>query len=146
MTDGRVSEDAREGPPPRGATGAKIAVVDDEADVCAVVAAILESAGYTPVVTSDAREAAALIRREQPALALVDIAMPYLDGYALAAALQADPATRSCAVVFITGMLAFSQRVQAFRTGARDYVTKPFTPERLLATVARALQGRPAAT
>lgn len=123
--------------------GPKIVVVDDETEMCAMLAAILADAGYTPIVTSEPREAVQLVRREQPALVLVDIGMPYMDGYAVASALREDPATRECAVVFITGHLAFSDRVQAFRTGARDYITKPFTNARLLATVARALQKRP---
>jgi len=79
------------------------------------------------------------IRRENPALVLVDISMPNMDGYAVMEALRGDPATRSCPVIFITGHFAFTQRVQAFRSGARDYLTKPFTPETLLAKIARVL-------
>ena len=140
-SDPRASHDSSS--PRPTPMGAKIVVIDDETAVCAMLAAILADAGYTPVVTSDSREAVQLVRRERPALVLVDIAMPYVDGYAVASALREDPLTRDCAVVFITGHLAFSNRVQAFRTGARDYVTKPFTSARLLATVARALQKRP---
>jgi CheY-like chemotaxis protein len=54
-------------------------------------------------------------------------------------ALQADPDTSGCPVMFITGNLAFSQRMQAFQRGVRDYVAKPFTAEKLLAKIARVL-------
>ena len=124
----------------RSQTGEKIVVVDDEPGVCALVSDILADAGYRPTVTSDPREALQLIRRERPALVLVDIGMPYVDGHALARAIHEDPETQGATVVFITGLISFSERMKAFRTGARDYVTKPFTPERLLATVARALR------
>jgi len=119
--------------------GPTIVVVDDETGVCSLVESILAEAGYTPVVTSDPRTALELVRRENPALVLVDISMPYMDGYAVMEALRGDPATRSCPVIFITGHLAFTERLQAFRRGARDYVAKPFTPEKLLAKIARIL-------
>ena len=124
--------------------GTTIAVVDDEIGLCALVETILADAGYTPVTTSDSRSALELVRREKPALLLVDISMPYMDGYAVMDALRGDPATRSCPVIFITGHLAFTERVQAFRRGARDYLAKPFTPEKLLAKIARVLASEPA--
>jgi CheY-like chemotaxis protein len=114
-------------------------VVDDEAAVCSLVESILADAGYKALATSDPRAALELVRRENAALVLVDISMPHMDGYAVMEALRGDPATRSCPVIFITGHLAFTERVQAFRSGARDYLTKPFTPETLLAKVARVL-------
>jgi CheY-like chemotaxis protein len=122
-----------------GNIGRKIAVVDDEPSMCAMVASILEEAGYAPAVTTDPRTAVDLVRREKPVLVLVDISMPHMDGYALMEALQADPATSGCPVMFITGNLAFSQRMQAFQRGVRDYVAKPFTAEKLLAKIARVL-------
>jgi len=122
-----------------GKQGPTIVVVDDEPGMCSLVKSILEEAGYMPVVTSDSRTALELVRRENPALALVDISMPHMDGYAVMEALRSDPATSSCPVIFITGHLAFTERVQAFRHGARDYIAKPFTPEKLLAKIARVL-------
>src|SRR5262245_56611401 len=107
--------------------------------MCDLVSHILSEAGYTALVVSDPREALALIQREQASLVLIDIGMPYIGGHELADAIQADPATRACTVVFMTGRISFTGRMRAFRTGARDYLTKPFTPERLLATVGRAL-------
>ncbi len=120
----------------------KIVVVDDEPSMCAMVASMLADAGYAAAVTTDSRTAVELVRREQPVLVLADISMPHMDGYALMEALQADPATSGCPVVFITGNLAFSERMQAFQRGARDYVAKPFTAEKLLAKIARVLSDR----
>ena len=116
-----------------------IVVVDDEPSMCATVASILEEGGYAPTVTTDPRTAVDLVRREHPVLVLADISMPFMDGYALMEALQGDPATSGCPVVFITGNLAFTQRMLAFQRGVRDYVAKPFTAEKLLAKIARVL-------
>lgn len=121
--------------------GPTIAVVDDDVGMCGVVADILAAAGYTPVVTSDPRTALELVRHEKPALVLADISMPFMDGYAVIEALRADPETCACPVIFITGHLSFSDRQQAFRRGARDYVTKPIAPSKLLAKIARVLSG-----
>jgi len=120
----------------------KIVVVDDEPAMCAVVEDMLAEAGYATAVTSDPRAAVELIRREKPALVLADISMPYMDGYAVMEAMRSDPATSTCPVIFITGHLAFSERMLAFRRGVRDYVAKPFTSEKLLAKVARVLNDR----
>src|SRR5882762_11526134 len=110
--------------------------------MCSLLESILGEAGYNPVVTSDPRRVLELVRRENPALVLVDISMPHMDGYAVMDALRDDPATSACPVIFITGHLAFTERVQAFRRGARDYVAKPFTAEKLLAKIARVLDDR----
>jgi len=127
----RVPESKRQGP--------TIVVVDDEIRMCSLVESILADAGYNPVVTSDPRVALELVRRENAALLLVDISMPHMDGYAVMDALRGDPVTSACPVIFMTGHLAFTERVQAFRRGARDYVAKPFTAEKLLAKIARVL-------
>jgi len=119
--------------------GTTIVIVDDEVQMCALLHTILAAAGYNPIATSDSRAAVELVRREKPALVLVDISMPHMDGYGGMDALRGDPATSSCPVIFITGHLAFTERLQAFRHGALDYVAKPFTPEKLLRKVARAL-------
>jgi CheY-like chemotaxis protein len=117
----------------------KIVVVDDEPAMCGVIEGMLMEAGYDTAVTCDPREALELIRRAKPALVLADISMPHMDGYAVLDAIRGDPEVRACPVMFITGNLAFSERMHAFRRGVRDYVAKPFTAEKLLAKVAKVL-------
>jgi len=119
--------------------GQTIVVVDDEVAVCSLLKEVLTSGGYNPVVTSDPRSALELVRRQKPVLVLADITMPDMDGYGLVAALQADAETCSCPVMFLTGHLTFSERLKAFRSGVRGYVTKPFTPEKILVSIARVL-------
>ena len=120
----------------------KIGVVDDEPAVCTLIEDILEQAGYIPVATTEARFALDLVRRENPALLLVDITMPEMDGYELLAALQADPQTKSCPVVFVTAQYGFLQRMHAFEEGVCGYITKPFLPTKLAAMVGKILSER----
>jgi DNA-binding response OmpR family regulator len=118
-----------------------IAVVEDDADIRSLIEHVLTQGGYRTVSTSDPAEAVELVRREDPGLVLCDIAMPGMDGYAVLRALQSDPITARYPVVFITAHSEFSQKVRAFRYGAVDYVTKPFTSEGLLRKVERLLKG-----
>jgi two-component system sensor histidine kinase/response regulator len=117
--------------------GLKIGVVDDEPAVCSLIENILEEAGYIPVATTEAHAVLDLVRRERPALLLVDITMPGMNGYQLLAALQADPEGRNCPVVFVTAEFGFLHRMQAFEEGVRGYITKPFLPTKLAALVDR---------
>lgn len=117
--------------------GLKIGVVDDEPAVCSLIENILEEAGYVAVATTRAKAAVDLVRRENPVLLLVDITMPEMNGYELLAALQADPDTKSCPVVFVTADGGFIERMHAFEEGVRGYITKPFLPTKLAAIVGR---------
>jgi DNA-binding response OmpR family regulator len=118
-----------------------IAVVEDDPSVRELVCRVLESGGYEVVATGEPREAKQLVLTQSPDLVICDIAMPGMDGYAVLRELQADPATSSCPVVFLTAHREFSQRVQAFRFGVVDYMTKPFTREVLLRRVEKILAG-----
>lgn len=119
----------------------KIAIVEDEANIRALLKAILEMGGYQVVLTGDPTEAVEMVRREAPDLVLCDIAMPVMDGYAVLRALQANPETARYPVVFLTAHREFTERVQAFKFGVVDYVTKPFTREILLRRLERVLKG-----
>jgi len=125
-----------------GQTAAKILVVEDDPPIRLLVESILRSAGYSVVSTGEPTRALELARPDPPDLVLCDIAMPGLDGYGVLKALQSDPSTARCPVVFVTAHKDFGERVRAFRFGVVDYVTKPFTREILLRKVERVLGGR----
>lgn len=121
--------------------GRKIVVIEDNADVRDLLQNLLESAGHVVVSTTEPKAALELVRREAPDLVLCDIAMPEVDGYGVLKALQADAETARYPVVFLTAHREFTERVRAFKMGALDYVTKPFTRETLLRKVDRILRG-----
>lgn len=119
----------------------KIVVIEDDAGVRELLQNMLESAGHQVVATTESKRAHEVVGRESPDLVLCDIAMPELDGYAVLRQLQADPATARYPVVFLTAHREFTERVRAFKAGAVDYVTKPFTRDTLLRKVDRILKG-----
>jgi CheY-like chemotaxis protein len=109
-----------------------IAVVEHDGQNRDELHRLLGAAGYRVVSTNEARAAVDLVREERPALLLCNVDMPGMDGYAVLKAIQADPETASCPVVFLSPNPEFSERIRAFRHGVIDYLTRPLTPEVLL--------------
>lgn len=122
-------------------TPRKIVVVEDDPQIRLLVEKVLVMGGFQVASTGDPTQAAELVRREDPALVLCDIAMPVMDGYGVIKELQADPQTAKYPVVFLTAHREFSERVRAFRYGVVDYLTKPFSREILLRKIERVLEG-----
>jgi len=106
------------------ATSPRVLVVDDEADVLQIFLDLFETTGHEGVTAANGEEAIALIQRESFDLVVTDINLPGQDGLAvLRAAREADP---DLAVIVITGFASTSTAIEALRSGAYDYLTKPF--------------------
>jgi DNA-binding response OmpR family regulator len=118
--------------------GASVLVVDDDADVRALVCELLARAGYEVSEAPNGREALRLLYDERPDLIVLDVSMPELDGWAT---LERVREVSSVPVVMLSALGAELQKVRALRAGADDYVTKPFGP----AGAARPHRERPAA-
>jgi two-component system, cell cycle response regulator len=131
-------------PEPTASSGAgpspTVLVADDSATVRAVVAAELTAAGYAVEQAADGQAAIDLVRSRPVDAVLLDVEMPVLDGWAVVAALKADPATAHVPVVFLTGRAATDDVVQALGLGAHDFVRKPPRAAELLARVAAAVR------
>jgi two-component system phosphate regulon response regulator PhoB len=112
-----------------------VLVVDDDAEVRDLLAHVLEQAGFRTVTAGDGEEVGDLVRRERPALILLDVILPGADGYTTLARLSGDPDTRDIPVVTITGYGAPIYRTVSAGMGAREHLSKPFSPRQLLATV-----------
>jgi DNA-binding response OmpR family regulator len=108
--------------PSRGET---ILVVEDEADQLAVVTACLETAGYAPVGVVSGELVIAVARAAKPALILLDIAMPHLDGYSVCRLLKADPELAGIPVIFMTTGANMDDRLAGLSLGADDFLDKP---------------------
>ena len=120
---------------------AKILVVDDEPDIVMALAMRLKSAGYIVITAGDGAEATKRAIHEQPNLILLDIGMPCGDGHTIANRLSNSVDTASIPLIYLTARTAPADRMKAMSLGAFDYITKPFTSERLLGSVERALYG-----
>lgn len=112
----------------------KILVVDDSAVDLKNLERIVSDAGAMVITASSGAEALAKARQNLPAMVLMDVNMPGLDGYSTARQLAADPVTKDIPVVFVTSKDQKADRVFAKMLGAKGFVTKPYTAADILAT------------
>jgi CheY-like chemotaxis protein len=112
-----------------------VLVADDDPDVCAFVVEVLESSGFRTEATTDPEAVVGLTTAHRPALLVVDIMMPRLDGYTLATRLRSAPATEHVPILFITGAPDRIYRTLSFGVGGVAHLQKPFTPAQLLELV-----------
>ena len=121
-------------------TGERILVVDDEADIVALVAYHLVKAGYRVSTASTGPDALAAARQERPALIVLDLMLPGASGYEVLEKLRATPATREVAVLMLTARREEPDRIRGLALGADDYLTKPFSPQELVLRVGAILR------
>jgi two-component system phosphate regulon response regulator PhoB len=122
------------------AAGERVLVVDDEADIVALVAYHLARSGYRVTTASSGTEALEAVRRERPALVVLDLMLPGLSGYEVLERLRAADATRDVAVLMLTARREEQDRIRGLSLGADDYLTKPFSPQELVLRVAAILR------
>lgn len=106
----------------------KVLVVDDNQDAVNILVALLKKAGYSVAVAKDGLEAIRMIRDEDPALVLLDIMMPKMDGFEVCQAAKSSTRTKDIPIVMITGKTDNDSRYRALKLGATDYLTKPIHP------------------
>ena len=118
-----------------------VLVADDDPDILHLVAFRLERAGYEVITASDGERALALAHERKPALAILDVMMPKLNGYDVTRQLRADESTSRIPVILLTARVQESDVARGFEAGADDYIKKPFSPQELRARV-QAILGR----
>jgi pilus assembly protein CpaE len=112
----------------------KILVVDDEANVQRLLQYTLKQAGYSVVVAGDGQEAVRVWAAESPALILLDITLPKLDGYGVAERIRSEEGGGAhVPIIMLTSEKEVEQKVRGLRAGADDYLVKPFHQAELLA-------------
>jgi PAS domain S-box-containing protein len=112
-----------------------ILVVDDTRENLRLLSDLLTGQGYDVRPVSNGRGAISSARFRVPDLALLDILMPGVDGYAVCQALKADERTRDVPIIFISALGDTLDKVKAFNLGGVDYITKPFQAAEVLARV-----------
>lgn len=117
----------------------KILVVDDEPDALEVLGFKLKEAGYTPRFARDGARAVAMAREERPALIVLDLMLPEVDGFEVCKILRRDPGTAAIPILMLTARAAEMDRVLGLELGADDYVTKPFSPRELVLRIRKLL-------
>ncbi len=114
---------------------ADILVVDDNEENVRLLADMLTAAGYTVRPATSGAMALRTVRARPPALILLDIRMPELDGYEVSQRLKADEKTRDIPIIFISVAESIQSKLKGFHVGGVDYITKPFDEMEVLARV-----------
>ncbi len=121
-----------------------VLIVDDEPRILRFVRAELESDGYRVLVAASGRQAIELHESEHPALVILDLVMPDMDGFEVLRRIRVSARTP---VIVLTGRISDVDKIRGLDLGADDYLTKPFNPEELTArmrAVLRRTDGRAA--
>ena len=113
----------------------RVLVVDDDEDLRLLVATRMERHGHEVMTARNGTEALAMARAAKPDVAILDVMMPELDGFAVTRELRADERTKDITIVVLSGRAGAADREFAFRSGADDYLLKPFDPKELYSRV-----------
>lgn len=119
----------------------KILVCDDERHIVRLIQVNLERQGYNVVTAYDGREGLEKVKSEKPDLCVLDVMMPYMDGFEVLKSLRRDPETESVPVIMLTAKAQDKDVFEGYAYGADMYLTKPFNPAELVSFVKRITQG-----
>jgi PAS domain S-box-containing protein len=124
------------GPRPVDTSACHVLVVDDNVDAAQLLADLLEIKGYTTAVAHDGPSALTEAKRQLPDVAVLDIGLPVMDGYELAAQLRATLGARAPAMVALTGYGQLHDRKRSHAAGFAAHLVKPVDADALLRTLA----------
>ncbi|KPL83952.1 chemotaxis protein CheY [Thermanaerothrix daxensis] len=117
-----------------------ILIAEDERDIRELIAFTLRFAGYEVTMVSNGEEAVQVASQIRPALILMDVRMPRMDGYQACQALKANPDLKDIPVVFLSAKGQESEIQAGLAAGATDYLLKPFAPDELTRRVRELLE------
>ena len=127
-------------------SGIKVMVIDDSNTIRRSAEIFLAQAGCQVVLAEDGFDALAKIADHAPDLIFVDIMMPRQDGYQTCALIKKNPRLKATPVIKLSSKDGLFDRARGRLAGSDEYLTKPFTKESLLRSVANYTNGRPAST
>jgi DNA-binding response OmpR family regulator len=119
----------------------RILVVEDDQDIADLIARYLAKAGFATDVVPSGRDAIAAINARLPDLLVLDLMLPQVDGLEICRSVRAGERTAALPIIMLTARAEESDRIVGLELGADDYLTKPFSPNELVARV-RALLRR----
>lgn len=113
----------------------KILIADDDNEMLETLSSMLEAEGYQVLKAENGQEAVELAREELPALVMLDIHMPVMDGLRACKAIKEDKVSKGCQVVMLTVEGSINEIQQAISYGAKTYITKPSSKAEILKVV-----------
>ncbi|MEL6928432.1 MAG: response regulator [Cyanobacteria bacterium J06600_6] len=114
---------------------ATILIVDDTPNNLQVLFSYLETAGFRVLLAEDSESALQIAQSQSPDLILLDVLMPGVDGFATCRQLKSQTATKDIPVIFLTALSDTVNKVQGFKLGGVDYITKPIQQEEVLVRI-----------
>jgi two-component system alkaline phosphatase synthesis response regulator PhoP len=120
----------------------KILVVDDENYILHILDFSLGAEGYEVITAEDGEEAVRKCRDERPDLVVLDVMMPKMDGFEACRAIKRDSELAGTPVILLSAKARDVDQKQGYEAGADDYITKPFSPGRLVDRVHGLLKQR----
>ena len=119
----------------RDRSAIKVLVADDETPIRLLVRVNLEAEGFQVIEASDGRQSVEVARAEHPDIILLDVMMPYKDGWEVAEELLSDDDTSAIPIIFLTARADLRDHERGLNTGALQYITKPFNPRTLAPSI-----------
>lgn len=113
-------------------TMSKVLIADDSATQVAMIQSAVSGAGHIAIVATNGDDALRLAASEKPALILLDVVMPNIDGFQVCRKLRKQPETANTPIVLVTSKNQETDRFWGLRQGANDYVMKPFETKALV--------------
>lgn len=115
---------------------AKILIVEDEPQINRLIELVLQSDGYYKIQKAfDGKEAFDLIKKDKPDLILLDVMIPEIEGFSLCKMIKEDKNLNSIQIIMLTAKKMESDILEGFKSGAVDYIEKPFSNKILLARI-----------
>ena len=111
---------------------AHILIADDNKDITDILSAYVEKEGYVPVVAADGAEAVNMFNKYNPVLVLLEVMMPYKDGYQVCREIREKS---EVPIILITARGEDFERIMGLDIGADDYIVKPFSPSEVMARI-----------
>ncbi len=115
----------------------KILIVDDEANICELLRIYIEKEGYKAIIANDGEEALKLFNSEDPALILLDIMLPKLDGWQVCREIRKQSETP---IIMLTAKGEVFDKILGLELGADDYIAKPFDTKEVIARIKAVLR------
>jgi two-component system alkaline phosphatase synthesis response regulator PhoP len=123
-----------------GPAGQPILVVDDDKEIVRLVRAYLEQSGFQVSVANDGETALHILRRDRPALVVLDLMLPDRDGWDITRLVRSDESLAQTPIIMLTARIDDTDKIVGLELGADDYITKPFNPREVVARVRSVLR------
>lgn len=129
--------------PPSAPEPPRVLSIEDDPAMGQFLRAVFTVQGFTFELATDGRQGLALARKRRPDLVILDLLMPYKDGFEVLRELKQDPRTQAIPIIILSSSGREDDMVKALNAGAHDFVTKPFRARELMARIRNVLGKAP---